>query len=53
MGDAQTEREAIVKWLRAEAKRYERSDFAAWCTYFRERIERGDHLPPIHTGGDE
>ncbi len=35
--------QAVVRWLRAEEMRHPRSDYAAWCSYFRSAIERGEH----------
>lgn len=33
----------VIEWLRGEEHRYPRSDYAAWCTYFRNQFEQGHH----------
>lgn len=37
------ERRAILRWFQDEANRHPRSDYAAWCVYFKNQLATGQY----------
>lgn len=43
MSPYEIEHQAIVRWFDNQAKKYPRSDYAAWCSYFKAQIQSREY----------